>query len=97
VFYDVERQAALKESRAHGGHGRAKTVRLQKLLPASLRPVLDDLIAALGAVRDGELDPGRGSAMAALANAIVRVYGAGQLEERLAALEQVATEAWRPA
>lgn len=56
-------------------------------MPISLRPVLAALFAALEEVHRGDLEPGPANAMAALASAIVKVYGVGQLEERLQALE----------
>jgi hypothetical protein len=61
-----------------------------RLMPASLRPVLAVLFDALDEVHSGKLEPPQANAMAALASAIVRVYGAGQLEERLERLEQAA-------
>jgi len=42
---------------------------------------------ALGEVPRGELDPRAASAMASLAGALVRAMTAGELEERLRALE----------
>ena len=45
------------------------------------------LEAALGEVYRGELDPRQAQAMASLAGAVVRVITAGELEERLRALE----------
>ena len=42
---------------------------------------------ALGEVHRGELDPRAASAMASLAGALVRAMTAGELEERLRALE----------
>lgn len=86
-----ELQGALRESRRAGGRGKSRAVRMGKLLPASLKPVLAELFTALHEVHTGDLSPGQGTAMGALASAIVRVYEAGQLEERLAALE-AATE-----
>lgn len=56
-------------------------------MPAVLRPVLDSLLVALPEVRAGTLTPAHASAMAALAGAIVKVWQAGVVEERLAALE----------
>ena len=46
--------------------------------------ILED---ALGEVHRGELDPRAASAMASLAGALVRAITAGELEERLRALE----------
>ena len=73
--------------RGGAGAGRAASARAGKLIPATLRPVLDGLIEALVEVRTDDLDPRRAQALASLASAIVRVYTAGTLEERIAALE----------
>ncbi len=55
--------------------------------PARLQPKVSLLEDALGGVHRGELDPGAASAMAGLAGALVRAMTAGELEERLRALE----------
>ena len=59
-----------------------------KLAPVALRPVFARLRDALGEVHQGELDPRVATAMASLAGAMVRVLTAGQLEERVRALEE---------
>jgi len=64
-----------------------KSVRAAKLLPARLQPMVSLLEDALGEVHLGELDPRAASAMASLAGALVRVTPAGELEERLRALD----------
>jgi hypothetical protein len=76
------------DARQAGGHAKANTARMQRLMPATLRPVLQTLLAVLDEVHSGNLEPSRANAVAALGSAIVRVYQVGQLEERLAALEQ---------
>ena len=91
-MHDPQRQAQAAAVRASGGRAKASTARAAKLVPGTLRPVLDALLAALADVRGvGEeaprLSPQQASAMASLAGAIVRVYTAGTLEERVAALE----------
>ena len=65
-----------------------KSVRAAKLLPARLQPMVSLLEDALGEVHRGELDPRAASAMASLAGALVRAMTAGELEERLRALEE---------
>jgi hypothetical protein len=52
--------------------------------------MIGSLLAALDEVHAGTLDPRQASAMAALAGAIVRAYGVGVLEDRVAALEGIA-------
>ena len=61
--------------------------RLDRLLPATLRPMIGSLLDALDEVHAGTLDPRQASAMASLAGAITKAYGVGVLEERLTALE----------
>lgn len=85
--HDADRAAQRAEARRKGGQGRATRARLDRLVPATLRPMIGDLLAALAEVHAGDLDPKRASAMAALAGAITRAYGVGVLEERVQALE----------
>jgi len=76
-----------QEARRKGGHGKSRAKRAAKLLPTRLQPVVSLLEDALGEVHRGELDPRAASAMASLAGALVRIITAGELEERLRALE----------
>ena len=78
-----------QEARRKGGHATSGTARERagELLPARLQPVVSILEGALGEVHRGELDPRAASAMASLAGALVRAMTAGELEERLRALE----------
>ena len=82
---------ALREKRraayATGGRNKATPRRLDKLMPASLRPVLDHLYAALEETHAGELDARQASAMASLAGAIAKLFESTELESRLQALE----------
>ena len=78
---------ARREARAAGGRGRSNAARAERLVPQSLRPVFDTLRAALTDVRDGSISPAQAGALAALASALVRVFTAGQLEQRLDELE----------
>lgn len=68
----------------------APRARLDRLLPATLRPMIGNLLDALDEVHAGTLDPRQASAMASLAGAIVRAYSVGVLEDRVAALEGTA-------
>ena len=79
--------AARAEARRRGGKGASNAARAEKLVPASLRPLLATLLDAVGEVKAGALAPGQASAMAALASAVVRVYQVGMLEERVNELE----------
>ena len=73
---------------ARGGHNKARHVRLARLMPPRLVPVFDVLERALAEVHDGDLDPPRAQAMAAVAGALVRVLTSGELEGRLRRLEK---------
>ena len=75
------------DARRKGGHATSRAERAGKLLPARLQPMVSLLEDALGEVHRGELDPRAASAMASLAGALVRTITAGELEERLRALE----------
>ncbi len=93
-----ERQAA----RAKGGKGKASAARLDRLVPATLKPVLATLLDALDEVRgeDGQpptLSPQQAQAMAALARAAVAVYQVAEIEPRLAKLEEAAQDGRRGA
>ncbi len=85
--HDAANVTAFRDQSARGGRGKATARRVGKLVPATLKPVIGTLLAALDEVRDGTLSPGQASAMAALASAVVRLYQTGVLEERLASLE----------
>lgn len=89
--HDPEGQERLASARSAGGRARARTARAEKLMPTVLKPVLHALLDALGKVKQSQITPQQASATAALAGAIVRVYEAGMLEERLQALESVQT------
>ncbi len=88
--HDPERAAERDQARRKGGENSAKIVRMRGLVPPRLAPVFDALEAALGEVHGGALDPKQAQAMASLARAMVAVLSAGELEERVRALEAVA-------
>ena len=88
--HDPTRAAQRDEARRKGGRGKAHSARIQKLVPASLKPTLVALFAALEEVHRGDLDPKQAQAMAALAGAIARLYTTAELEQRVTELEQVA-------
>ena len=75
-----------------GGRNRARHVRLAKLAPPRLLPLYDTLDGAIGDVREGRLDPRQAHAMAALSGAMLRIFLAGETEDRLRKLEQRAHE-----
>jgi hypothetical protein len=89
-------------SRRRGGEGKSNVARASKRLPKDLRDVQTALMRALDAVESGALTPTQGQAMAALARAIVAIYSAASLEERVNRLEALAAaehqtrrQAWR--
>jgi hypothetical protein len=88
--HDPDRAAIREEARKRGGHNSGKGARLRRLVPPRLVPVFDILESSLREVHDGGLEPGRANAMGNLARALVAVLTAGELEERLRAVEQKA-------
>jgi hypothetical protein len=86
-MHDPERAAGLRAIRVAGGHARSRARRAVKRLPTDLKPVLESLLAAVQEVHAGKLEPPQATAMASLAGAICRVLQVGELEQRLAALE----------
>src|SRR5690349_12813992 len=86
--HDPERAVERDAAREKGGRGRGNAARAGKLVPATLRPVLDGLLGTFDQVKAGTMDPKVGTALGSIAAAIVRVYQVGTLEERIAALEQ---------
>lgn len=91
-MHDPDRQAQMAAARVKGGEGRATTARVDRLVPATLRPVVGKLLDALDGVEDGSLSPRQGAAMAAIASALVRIYDVGVLTDRVVELEKVAAE-----
>ena len=85
--YCIGHDPGAQDARRKGGHAKSRAERAAKLLPARLQPMVSLLEDALGEVPRGELDPRDASAMASLAGALVRAMTAGELEERLRALE----------
>ena len=83
----VGHDPASAEARAKGGRHTGRAARALRLLPERLRPVADMLASALVEVHSGALEPRQASAMAAVAGALVRVVQAGEMEERVRALE----------
>ena len=78
--------------RAKGGAERSNARRATKTLPKDLADVRDALLRALVGLEEGHVDPRRASAMAAVARAVCHVQEVGDLERRLAALEEEARQ-----
>ena len=85
--HDPARRAERDRARRKGGANSATRNRLDRLVPATLRPMIAALLDAVDEVHRGDLDPRQASAMAALSGAIVRAYSVGILEERVQTLE----------
>jgi hypothetical protein len=85
--HDPARSVERDQARRKGGRNSATSARIDRLVPATLRPMIGSLLDALDEVHAGTLDPKQASAMAALAGAVTRAYGVGVLEERVQALE----------
>ncbi len=86
--HDPGLQDARRAGQARGGENKRTEARLTRLVPATLKPVLQKLMAGVDEVYDGTLEPRQASAMASLAGAIARLYEVASLEERLEALER---------
>ena len=85
--YGVGHDPASAAARAKGGRNTGRVARALRRLPERLRPVADMLASALEEVHSGALEPRQASAKAAVAGALVRVVQAGEMEERVRALE----------
>ncbi len=85
--HDDTRGAERDAARRKGGTNSATRARLDRLVPATLRTMIADLLDAMGDVRAGTLDPRQASALAALGGVVTRAYSVGVLESRIEALE----------
>ena len=74
--------------RAKGGAQSSNASRARKALPKDLQDVRDALLRALAGLEEGTVDPRRASAMAAVARAVCHVQEVGDLERRLATIEE---------
>jgi hypothetical protein len=79
--------ARFREGKVKGGHHSARAARLDAMLPARLRPLLDDLLTLFRGTYAGTIPADRARACANVAGAIVKVLTAGELEERMRELE----------
>ncbi len=86
-MHDPGRQAEIAAARVRGGKGKSRATRLDRLVPASLRPLLGQVTEAIAEVHSGALTPAQGTAIAALAGAAVRLFTVATLEQRVADLE----------
>ncbi len=86
--HDATRATERDRARRKGGTNSATRARLDRLVPATLRTMIADLLDAMGDVRAGTLDPRQASALAALGGVVTRAYSVGVLESRIEALEE---------
>ena len=91
--YCFAHDPALQEKRqaanAEGGRNKASIKRLERRMPADLRPILDLLYAGLVELREGELEPRVATAMAGMASAIARIHEVATVQGQLDALAGV--------
>ena len=77
------------EASMRGGHNKSNAIRAQKLMPARLVPVFVMMEEVLAEVyHDKMLDYKKAQTIALVARALVAIFTAGELEERLRTLEE---------
>lgn len=86
--HDPENRARAGDARRKGGQNSGNVVRAARRIPKDMADLVKRLLEAVDAVESGALDHRRATAMASLAGAVVRVYETGELEQRLAELEE---------
>lgn len=84
-FVAEERDAA----RVRGGQNKATAVRVDKLLPETLRASITYTVRAMRDVAAGAMKPDQGAAIASLGTSLVRQYEAGVRLEQLASIEDL--------
>ncbi|MDP9357795.1 MAG: hypothetical protein M3R02_21405 [Chloroflexota bacterium] len=92
-WHDLALEAERTEGRRKGGAARSNRARAKKRLPAeslTLQEVQGLLSVALKGVLAGRIEPGIANASANVARAIAAVAQAGEIEERITALEAAA-------
>ncbi len=87
--HDEKLRQKTADGRRRGGHNKATAARATKL-PADLRDLASQLMAAITECYNGELEPRRLSAMGTAAGVVVRVHEATEVTQRLDALEAAA-------
>ena len=87
LWHDPARAQDRALWRRQGGHGKSNAARAAKRLPADVKDTLGVLLRTLGGLERGEMEPGRATAIAAVARAIVTTHETSEIEQRLTALE----------
>jgi len=90
-FHSPLMEGARQEARSKGGHNRRDSVRVEKLLPETLRASITLTIRSMRDVANKSLEPARGQAIAALGVSLVRQYEAGVRVEQLGGIEAMLT------
>ncbi len=85
--HDPELRGKAAEARKAGGRNSSAAARAARRVPKDMADLVERLLLAVDEVHRGDLDTKRATAMAALGRAIVTVYEAGELQQRLTELE----------
>ncbi len=85
--HDPELQEKARAARVQGGRNKAVSVRAQKSRQPTLEVAATAARIAIIQVLDGRMQPARGTAIASLTSALLRVHETEGLEVRLADLE----------
>lgn len=93
----ADTRAKASAARKAGGHGKSNTARAQKRMPREVRDIVAIVEAAMGGVLQNRIKPSQAHAVASLAGAWVRLHEHGELEQRLAELEERAAQPQRSA
>ncbi len=89
--HDSALQERTANGRRSGGFNKSNARRAAKTLPADMRALAAQLMQGISECHTGALDPKRLSAMGTAAGAVVRIHEVAETEQRLAALENVAS------
>ncbi len=92
TFHDPALRETTSAARRNGGRNSSNAARAQKRIPRDLGELSRRLFEALDEVHRGDLDHRKATAMASLAGQIIRAQEAGELEQRLQALEERAAQ-----
>jgi len=95
--HSPDHQAMANEARRKGGTNRSNLNRASARMPRDMKALGERILQAFDRVETGDEDPSRAHAMARLVAAFVQLHQVGELEGRLAELEQAATghKGWR--
>jgi hypothetical protein len=92
LWHDPALEEERSEWRREGGRGKSNISRAAKRLPETLHDVQLALLRAVQGIEDGTLEPKRAQALASLARAFCTLHEKGEIEHRLAELENRALQ-----